>query len=440
MPHGPIRIRMYNVGFGDCFMVTIPTSGRPLRMLFDCGTISAAPGVGIDAVIAQVREDATDPGHTRPHIDVVVGTHRHRDHVSGFSKDAWEDFEVGEVWMPWTEHPTNAAARHIRETQSRLAAALHASLTMRLAAAADADTQAKLGRLEALAANALSNEKAMTTLHEGFTGSPKRRFLPEEGAAALIECPVLPGVSVFVLGPSRDKDVIRDMEPAEGQSYLRLADAARDDEPVPHPFAPGWRIDLETWGDAMQGLTSVVADTPVARILGARTGYVPRPEAARLTDEDRKLLAEVGEMSQAVAVSLDKAVNGTSLMVLLKVGQAHLLFPGDAQWGTWQAVLGNDEARRLLEKVTFYKVGHHGSHNATPPEFVEEVMPAGAATPAMVSTRPVSNWPEIPREPLLEALTERGCNWIRSDRMADNTTGRFTAGNGDVFVDVEVPR
>jgi len=440
MPPAPIRIRMYNVGFGDCFMVTIPTSGRPLRMLFDCGTISAAPGVGIDAVIQQVCEDATEPGEAHPRIDVVVGTHRHRDHVSGFSKEAWDDVEVGEVWMPWTEHPTNPEARHIRETQSRLAAALHASLTMRLAATADAETQAKLGRLEALAANALSNEKAMTTLHEGFAGSPKRRFLPEEGAAALIDCPVLPGVSVFVLGPSRDKDVIRDMEPAEGQSYLRLAGAAREGEPVPHPFAPGWRIDLETWSEAMQGLTSVVPDTPVARILGARTGYVPRPDAAKLTDEDRKLLVEVGEMSQAVAVSLDKAVNGTSLMVMLKIGQAHLLFPGDAQWGTWQAVLGNDEARRLLQKVTFYKVGHHGSHNATPPEFVEEVIPGGAATPAMVSTRPVSNWPEIPREPLLDALTERGCDWIRSDKMSDSTSGRFTPGAGDVFVDVEVPR
>jgi hypothetical protein len=436
-----ITIRMYNVGFGDCFMVTIPTgAARPLRMLFDCGTISAAPGVGIDKVIEQVRKDATDPGEDHPHIDVVVGTHRHRDHVSGFGKDEWDDITVGEVWMPWTEHPTDPEARHIRETQSRLAAALHAQLTTRLAAAADAPTRAKLERLEALAANALSNERAMTTLHEGFSGSPKRRFLPEQGAAALIDCPALPGVSVFVLGPSRDKDVIRDMDPPEGQSFLRLAGAARDGEPVPHPFAPGWRLDLETWGDAMQGLNAVVPDTPVARILGQRTGYVPRPEAARLTDEDRKLLAEIGEMSQAVAVSLDKAVNGTSLMVMLKIGQAHLLFPGDAQWGTWQAALRSDEARRLLEKVTFYKVGHHGSHNATPPEFVEQVMPDQAHTPAMVSTRPVPNWPEIPREPLLEALTARGCDWIRSDKMADDSTGRFTHDAGELFVDVEVPR
>ena len=42
--------------------------------------------------------------------------------------------------------------------------------------------------------------------------------------------------------------------------------------------------------------------------------------------------------------------------------------------------------------------------------------------------------------PLLDALTARGCDWIRSDKMADDTTGRFTPGAGELFVDLEVPR
>ena len=40
---------------------------------------------------------------------------------------------------------------------------------------------------------------------------------------------------------------------------------------------------------------------------------------------------------------LDRAVNNTSVMFLLQVGDALLLFPGDAQWGAWQPLLDDAE-------------------------------------------------------------------------------------------------
>lgn len=54
-----------------------------------------------------------------------------------------------------------------------------------------------------------------------------------------------------------------------------------------------------------------------------------------------------------------------------------LLFVGDAQWGNWsywlygKAVAGSDpgisdHAKQILGTIDFYKVGHHGSTNATP--------------------------------------------------------------------------
>lgn len=433
-----ISIRMYNVGFGDCFMVTIPSAkaNRPMRILFDCGSIALDPAVPIDDVLQQVWADATDPGADHPRITVVIGTHRHRDHVSGFSNPGWRKVEVDEVWMPWTEHPTNAEARRIRETQSRLAVSLEGALKARLAAVATAADRAATERLLELALNALSNERAMATLHEGFAGTPKRRFLPEEGSEPQLDSPALPGVGVYILAPSRDKDVIRDMDPPAGQSYLRLSGTGSQTQDAPDPFAPGWRIDADAWTDVTRSVASVVPDTPVARLLGQRIGSIERPKAPELSADDREALKKVGEMSRAVAVSLDKAVNGTSLMVLLRVGQAYLLFPGDAQWGSWQAALRNDSVRELLKKVTFYKVGHHGSHNATPIEFVEQVMP-DIGIPAMISTRPVSNWPDIPRPPLLTALTNRHCDWIRSDLMAASTSGRFQTA-GKTFADVTI--
>ena len=46
-----------------------------------------------------------------------------------------------------------------------------------------------------------------------------------------------------------------------------------------------------------------------------------------------------------LAATLEKSVNGTSLVLLFKIGRAVLLFPGDAQWGTWDEIT-RDERRR----------------------------------------------------------------------------------------------
>ena len=71
---------------------------------------------------------------------------------------------------------------------------------------------------------------------------------------------------------------------------------------------------------------------------------------------------------------LDSVLNNTSLMLVFVVGKAVMLFPGDAQWGSWKAALGDPESRRLLDHVTFLKVGHHGSHNSTPQTFVHQCL------------------------------------------------------------------
>jgi hypothetical protein len=53
------------------------------------------------------------------------------------------------------------------------------------------------------------------------------------------------------------------------------------------------------------------------------------------------------------------------------------------------------DATRLLSKTTFYKVGHHGSHNATPVSFVENCLLPGAALCAMVPVTTYKGWPDF---------------------------------------------
>ena len=194
-----VRVRMYNVGFGDAFLVLAPVPGGVRKILFDCGSV-ASGGASIDTVANRIIADATD-ADGKARIDVVVCTHRHKDHVSGFASKAWDRVAVGEVWMPWTEHPDDADARRIRNTQSRLAAALDGAVRARLAARGL--SAAERGRWQMalmLADNALSNANAMETLHNGFAGDPVRRFLPGKSDSVRLVTPTLSGVTTWVMG------------------------------------------------------------------------------------------------------------------------------------------------------------------------------------------------------------------------------------------------
>jgi beta-lactamase superfamily II metal-dependent hydrolase len=398
---GKIRIRMYNVGFGDCFLVSVPARPRTLQILFDCGSHSAGPGPRkIDDVVEDVIADVSTKGKAR--IDVVVATHRHQDHVSGFQSELWSKVEVGEVWMPWTEDPEDPKARKILETQSRLA--LHLESTMLALGLAD--------EVISVARNSLTNAKAMGTLHDGFGGQPPRRFLPPRARA---ECsftsPHLAGIKVHVLGPSRDPDVIRDMDPPAAESYLRLQSAkGAGPSEATLPFRSNWAVPETVFETEKPYLA--LKSSEIGRIINLGKG------------EEFEL-----------AVALDKAVNGTSLMIMLQVGSTYLLFPGDAQWGSWSAALNDPVWRALLAKTTFLKVGHHGSHNASPKEFVEQVL--GSEFLADVSTRPMARWKYIPKSELLLALKGKGGKVARSDKDEQDPTDFIRVE--DKYVDVTIP-
>jgi hypothetical protein len=73
-----------------------------------------------------------------------------------------------------------------------------------------------------------------------------------------------------------------------------------------------------------------------------------------------------GEQLLQIVRSLDQEMNNTSVILLFQIGKKKLLFPGDAQIENWQYALGQKRYQTLLTSVNLYKVGHHGSLNATP--------------------------------------------------------------------------
>jgi beta-lactamase superfamily II metal-dependent hydrolase len=400
------RIRMYNVGFGDCFLVTLTDGERPpVKVLFDCGSHAASKRPRpMKAVVKQILADVCDEdGVAR--IDVVIGTHRHQDHVSGFNDPRWAKVEVREVWMPWTEDPSDPEAKRIRERQSKAAERLALALTL------SADHPDLLD----LATNQLTNAAAMKTLHEGFATTPTRRFLPSANGDDLAASP-LGRFGVHILGPSRDDRVIRDMDPPTGESYLRMIGAVIKGEALAAGAFPA---------DWMLEESDLVQTSEFSHLL--------------LDEDDQERLTTIAvEDRMAVAVALDKAVNGTSLILAFEIGDQVLLFPADAQWGSWKQILDDAEHRDLVSRTTFLKVGHHGSHNATPRDFVELLAAHNGAPAAMVSTHTMKRWPSIPKTELLDALIKVTPRLARSDAGAGTAVPGFAHWDEN-YIDLDVP-
>lgn len=365
-----IRVRMYRVGFGDCFLLSFP-GGQ--HILVDCG-VHARGDIGtLDDVLTDV---ATVTGRR---LAAIVVSHAHEDHIAGFlrGEEEFRRFQIGGIWLPWTENPDDALARALGRRQ----AALYETLVAHFAARPPA------GEVEAVLANAAArgrNTRALDNLRGGFGTGARVRYL--QRGDRLEDAEGVGGLSVRFLGPPRDQAFLRKMDPPKAERYLRLGADGR----------PRWVDALEPFG-------------PDA-------GRDPGQGGPALSERQRRALRRAVELSpEALAFALDQALNNTSVVCLFSYRGRSLLFPGDAQFGNWKAWLDDDGAAELLRGVHFYKVAHHGSENATPRSALEAMTTGGFA--AMLSTQG-HPWPSIPYGKLLDAL-ERQTNHqvIRSDTL-----------------------
>jgi hypothetical protein len=404
-----VKVRMYRHGFGDCFLLSLCHGDRRVfSMLVDCGIKlnTKSDDVPIQDVVADLKATLTPKGGGKPRIDVLVATHEHWDHVAFFHRDgpvSFGDFEIGQVWLAWTEDPGDdeavtinsrlrdgatalrVAAERLRASGAEEAGRFHGLHVGTGVAAARAEFAAAVqdilgfygltsdsgikykpnGRIS------LETEVAMTNVVELGAKGGVTYLLP---GTTVDKRGLPPGVNVYVLGPPKSS-LINKSNPTKGAGHetyfgidhtgltgfvdglLELGAAGRNPAAgVPGPFAEG------------VGLTADAAqkDPYYKR-------YFAEAEAYRLIDNS--WLDAVGQFS----LQLDGAINNTSLVlaVELEASGKVLLFPGDAQVGSWLSWHewkwkvrrgGTTEtvtAEDLLRNTVLYKVSHHGSHNAT---------------------------------------------------------------------------
>jgi hypothetical protein len=202
---------------------------------------------------------------------------------------------------------------------------------------------------------------------------------------------LLPGVKVHVLGP-----------PDLTQSEKIRKQKSRDPDQFWH---------LVSGGAALN--TKNLLSTGLAWGARGRSHPVP-PEARWFRDRLERLN---GQQLLEIVRTLDQQMNNTSLILLFEVFGKKLLFPGDAQIENWSYALDDApdaaKTKALLAEVDVYKVGHHGSLNATPKQGLwENFRKRNRGLRTLLSTMPGKHGSsrshtEVPRTALLKELETR---------------------------------
>jgi hypothetical protein len=228
-PAGGIRVRMYRQGLGDCFLVCFRKSdGMPFYMMIDCGVISGSPQGEDVNIIKVVQNIAVEIDN---HLDLLVVTHEHWDHVSGFhrsqAQEVFEAMTIDKVWLAWTEDPKDKTAGQIRRHRTKARKALKVAATMLRDAHGAASESANqidgilsfFGDEPGLGASGERLDDAMRFVKE----HPKASEFLHPGQLKTVAG--VPGVRFYILGPPEDEAIIRKLDASSGLYTMGLAAA-----------------------------------------------------------------------------------------------------------------------------------------------------------------------------------------------------------------------
>lgn len=385
-PPSGVKVRMYRQGLGDCFLLAFATGGEePFYVLIDCGLI-----VGTPDAPSRMQKVAADLGKaTGNHIDVLVATHQHWDHLSGFeqAKDVFARIRFGEVWVAWTEDPADPLASRLRAKRETALRGLHAAAQGLRAADGTSRLDPVLGFFGELGADGSPSglQSALEfVLSRGNTRyhTPGRPPLPLPG-----------GARAYVLGPPRDEKLLLRSDPSRRASEVYEKKLGLDDKTAFFAAAvaavPGTGLKLTEEEEELRAL-SVPFDKPCGLPFedAQKNAFFKERYFGILKDKDqdkdiswRRIDDSWLGSAEKLALQLDGDTNNTSLALAFELspGGKVLLFPGDAQvgnWLSWESLAWPQEGKPgdpkpsltvadLLRRIVLYKVGHYASHSAT---------------------------------------------------------------------------
>jgi hypothetical protein len=261
---------MYRLGHGDCFLLAFPgTKKRPFYVLIDCGY---KPGSNVRYNLSDIETVVADIAEaTGKHIDLMIITHEHQDHVNGIwsgDKSRFDSFKIGEAWFAWTEDEIDPLAQALRDRHHDQLLGLVAARNS-LAAAGGGETLQRVDDLLSLelgvddaaefAAVAKNPERSINKRAMRFVRQKAERgakcIRPHE---EILTLPGVKGVRVFALGPPHNADLLYDEDPQGNEAFpghgfsatamgsFFAAAQAGDDKRRIRPFGRRYGISVET--------------------------------------------------------------------------------------------------------------------------------------------------------------------------------------------------
>ncbi|RSV41201.1 MBL fold metallo-hydrolase [Sphingomonas sp. ABOLE] len=467
----------YKGMLGDCFLLRLVQGDRTSHILIDCGLL-----LGSADADARMKTIAADIVQTSGGVlDLLVVTHEHWDHISGFSqaRDVFlgaadpetgaETLEIAHLWMGWTEKDGDPQVQRLRERFDKTGAALSA-LAERIAqdpaspaAAAAAQTVGLQGFRGAASngAKRLQGREIMAAL-KGKSKAPPQFLEPGTVLPTPAAKPGGPALRAYVLGPPRDEEFLFKDKPSSGKAQetyltdlqlsdeiLRFAQGGDLGSGTDTPFAPQYRT-LPV-ADVEQGtLDSDDAAWLAARYFGNESTQKSDPALYKMNAR-RRIDADWLGIADPLALKLDSDTNNTSLALAFDLPDGtSMVFAADAQvgnWLSWHEQSYRDEtgtehsAEQILNRTRFYKVGHHGSHNATLDEkglamMTRDDLVAAVPTDEEFGKRQGSSGWQMPNPRVKAALRARTRDRIlRNDRHYDAASRAADPELADVDAD-----
>lgn len=449
-----VKVRMYCHGLGDCFLLTFKRGGETRNMMIDCGVLQGTEDgeSKIIKVVEDIKAQTRRNDKTPPRLDVVAVTHQHWDHISGFqqAQEHFNEIEFGEIWLAWTEDPNNALAKDLNKG---LNARLHGMQTVlnkvngfnldkdhprqkecdEVQRILEGFFGENFGAVSVDSMKLAETEKGprvkaweyVLTKHK--PNKPKYHYCYPGREPLTFEG--FEGIRVYVLGPPTDAAKIRSLSPPSTERYRHTFNINTFSLEDSFFFAVNDKFDSRQRNSCrpFDEENSVVIDEDDAKKQGAKYYKFFQEFYHEKSDDWRRIKHDWLSMTSELALKLDSYTNNTSLVLAIELIESGkvLLFVGDAQSGNWESWHDHDwevpdkngkkqkiDAENLLGRTVLYKVGHHGSHNATLKKSGLEMMKRQSELVAMIpvdtekahSKNPI--W-EMPFDALLDDLLSR---------------------------------
>jgi hypothetical protein len=359
-----VIVRMYRKLLGDCFLIIVENDGKYSKTLIDCGILQGTPG-GDDRMRKVVDNVYRSFGNK---LDLIVVTHEHWDHISGFlyAAKTFAERKFSKLWMAWTEDPTDPQGQALQEKFSKAHVKL-AALSM-----ATGSTVGLMGFSGPLGADKKSAARGSKAIYENL------RQWAEEGTQYFSPGMIdqLPGgLKTYILAPPRNTKHLFKALPSRGDAKETYLGADASDEELKEAQSQSPFSRLFRWRGYNEIKQSEARpDEP--------EGWVRDRYFGSDDDFDRSIDDRYGMELNRLALRMDSNTNNSSLVLAIELPQegGTMIFAADAQVGNWLSwggvefkekekdQLGSEQVTKghdLLARASLYKVGHHGSHNAT---------------------------------------------------------------------------